>query len=88
MIFKLIFKEKREFGQAKNTLHLLQSYDSEYDDFHEILEVIEISEDEAKKIMLSNPDYDKNDPSDIKKICLFDTIVGDDFVLVGSTDWD
>lgn len=88
MIFKLIFEDKKEFCQAKSQLHLLQSYEKEYEGFQEINEVVEISEEEAKKIMLSNSEYDENDPTDSAEVSLFDQIVGDDFVIVGSTEWD
>lgn len=88
MIFKLIFEDKTEFCQAKSQLHLLQSYEKEYDGFQEIKEIVEISEEEAKTIMLSNSEYDETDPTDSAEVSLFDQVVGDDFVIVGSTEWD
>ena len=48
MIFKLIFEDKQEYAQAKSQLHLLQEWNKECDDFEDILEVIEISEDDIK----------------------------------------
>jgi len=87
MIFKLKFDDRTEFAQAKSHLHLLQSYESEYDGFQDMEELEEISEEEAKKIMLKNTDYDESDPDDMEEISLYDSVVGDDFVLVGSTDW-
>lgn len=87
MIFELIFPYKKEYAQAKSQLHLLQEYNLEFDDFQEIAEVIEISEDDAKKIMLKNTEYDENDPDDEIEFSLWDSVVGDDFVIVGSTEW-
>ena len=91
MIFKLIFEDKQEYAQAKSQLHLLQEWNKEYDDFDDILEVIEISEEEAKTIMLSNNEYDPELPIDDEfnypEFSLYDTVVGDDFVVVGSTEW-
>jgi hypothetical protein len=91
MIFKLIFEDKQEYAQAKSQLHLLQEWNKEYDDFEDILEVIEISEEEAKTIMLSNNEYNSELPEDddnFKEFSLYDTVVGDDFAVVGSTEWD
>jgi len=91
MIFKLIFDDKQEYAQAKSQLHLLQEYHKEYEGFEDILEVIEISEEEAKTIMLSNNEYNPELPEDddnFKEFSLYDTVVGDDFTIVGSTDWD
>lgn len=87
MIYKLTFEDRAEYAQAKSHLDLLQSYDKEFDDFQEIQEVVEISEEEAKGIMLKNNDYNQNDPEDVKEFSLFDTVVGDDFCIVGSTEW-
>ena len=92
MIFKLIFEDKQEYAQAKSQLHLLQEYHKEYEGFEDILEVIEISEDEAKIIMITNNEYDPELPIDDEfnypEFSLYDTVVGDDFVVVGSTEWD
>lgn len=91
MIFKLIFEDKQEYAQAKSQLHLLQEWNKEYDDFEDILEVIEISKEEAKKIMLSNNEYNPELPEgddNFKEFSLYDTVVGDDFSVVGSTEWD
>ena len=88
MIYKLKFEDRTEYATAKNQLHLMQSYDSEYHGFQEIEEIIEISDEEAKNIMLTNTDYDETDPEDMSEISLFDSATGDDFVIIGSTDWD
>ena len=87
MIYKLKFEDRIEWCQAKSQLHLLQSYEKEHGGFQEIEEVTEISEAEAKTIMLKNSDYNESDPTDMKEFSLYDTVVGDDFVIVGSTEW-
>lgn len=87
MIFKLKFDDKFMYAQAKHRLHLLHSYASEYDDSHELLELTVVSEEEAKNIMLVNPDYDPNDPDDMKEFTLFDSVTGEDFAIIGSTEW-
>ena len=89
MIYKLNFEDgcRVEWCQAKSQLHLLQSYENEYEGFQEITEVTEISEEEAQKIMLENSDYDETDSTDTPEISLADAVVGDDFCIVGSTEW-
>ena len=87
MIYKLTFEEKTEWCQAKSQLHLLQSYEKEINGFQDILDVTEISDEEAKKIMLINTEYDQNDPADKKEMSLFDFVSGDNFSIVGSTDF-
>ena len=91
MIFKLEFSDKTEFAQAKSQLHLLQEWNKEYDDFDDILEVTEISEEEAKTIMLKNNEYNDELPEDdenFKEFSLYDASVGEDFCVIGSTEWD
>lgn len=90
MIFKLIFDDKQEYAQAKSQLHLLQEYHKEYEGFEDILEVVEISDEEAKTIMLSNNEYNPDLPEsddNFKEFSLYDMVEGDDFIIVGSTDW-
>ena len=87
MIFKIEFSDATEYAQAKSQLHLLQEYQREYDGFLDIEEVTEISDEEAKSIMIRNTDYDETDPDDIKEMTLFDTVCGDDFEIVASTEW-
>jgi hypothetical protein len=87
MIYKLICYDRTEYAQAKNQLHLLQSYDEENSGFHDIMEVVEISDEEAKTIMFRNTDYNEDDPEDVEEISLFDSVCGDDFQIVGSTEW-
>lgn len=87
MIFKLESPDRTEWCQAKSQLHLLQSYEKECSGFHDIESVTEISDEEAKTIMLKNSDYDENDPNDSPEWSLYDAVVGDDFCIVGSTDY-
>jgi hypothetical protein len=87
MIFKLTFLENRiVYAQAKDVLHLLKSYDSEYSDFQEIESFDEISDEEAKTILLKNTDQSTQDELD--EFSLYNQICGDDFVIVGGTDFD
>mgnify|MGYP003584603364 FL=1 len=92
MIFKLILDDRQEYVQAKSQLNLLQEYEDHYGDIQDIKEVIEISEEQAKTVMLSNNEYNPDLPTDDEfnypEISLYDAVVGDDFVIVDSTDWD
>ena len=36
MIYKLTFDDRTEFAQAKDMLHLLKSYDAEYEGFQDL----------------------------------------------------
>lgn len=90
MIYKLTHDDPGfiEFATAKNQLHLLQSYDEEYQGFHTIEAVEEISDEDAKSIMLTNEEYDEDSDNDLPpEISLFDLAVGDDFAIIGSTDY-
>lgn len=88
MIYQLIFLERKDYAQAKSQLHLLQEYSKEYDDFLDIEEVIEISDEEAKLIMLINAEYDEGDPEDLEEISLFDIACGEDFAIIGTSQWE
>jgi len=88
MIFKLKFDDRTEFAKAKDRTDLESSYNEDFGGFEEVTDVTEISEEEAKTIMLKNIDYDETDPDDSPEFSLFDTVSGDDFCIVGSTDWD
>ena len=54
MIFKLKTKNCEMYAQAKSQLHLLQSYHQEYSDFMDIEEVTEVTDEQAKNILLIN----------------------------------
>ena len=62
MIYKLTFDDGIiDWCTAKNQLHLLKSYDAEFDlPLQEIESLEEISEDEAKNIMVHNTQLLKN----------------------------
>lgn len=93
MIFKLEFEDRKEFAQAKNLKHLQKEYAKEYGE-EEVLKlksVTIIDCEVAKTIMLSNNEYNPDLPEsndNFKEFSLYDTVVGDDFTIVGSTDWD
>ena len=90
MIYKLTFEDGRiDWCTAKDQLDLLKSYDAEYDlVLQEIESLEEISEEEAKTIMINNTDYDETDPGDVETIPLFDLALGDEFCIIASTDFD
>ena len=89
MIFKLSFIDGRiDWCTAKNQLDLLKSYDAENDlSLQDIDDIVEISDEEAKTIMLTNTEYDEDDKDSDKEISLFDLAVGEDFVIIGSSEW-
>ena len=92
MIYKLTFDDGRiDFLTAKSQLHLLQQYDKEFDlPLQEIESLDEISDEEAKKIMILNPDYEEeeNDPNEPAEVSLFDLAISDEFSMIASTEWD
>ena len=86
-IFRLKFKDQREdFAQARNQLHILQSYNQEYDDFNEITEIEEIIPEKAKNIRLKNNEYTGKDNMP-EYFSLYNAACGYDFCIIGSTDW-
>lgn len=88
MIFKLEYSGETMYCTAKNILHLFQSYSELHEGFEEMESVIKISEEEAKEIQLRNDEYDEENPQDMPKyISLFDSAVGDDFEIIGSSEW-
>lgn len=88
MIFKLEFKEKKEFVQAKTIDILKEKYIEEYgiEDWKDVIQITEISDEEAKGIILTNTDVSTFD--ECPEFSLYDSVVGDDFCVVSSTDWD
>lgn len=91
MIYKITFEDDVvEHCTAKSVLHLLKSYDNEVNDINlqNIKDVEEISEEEAKKIMVRNTEFDEDNPSEMpEQISLFDLVSGDDFALLASTEY-
>ena len=91
MIYKLSFEDGRiDWCTAKDQLHLLKSYDADYDlPLQEIEAIAEISDEEAKAIMVRNTEFDEDNPDDMpEQLCLFDLAVGDDFEIIASTEYD
>ena len=86
MIFEVKFEEYTEWYQAKNQLHLLQSYENEHFGFQDIQSVTEISDEEAKKINIRNFDYEDDPLTMPEFIPLYDLAVGDDFVMLASNE--
>lgn len=88
MFFKITSDDVQEYATAKDHLHLLQSYDRELDGFHDITNLEEISEEQAKKELVKNLEYDENDPDEMpEEISLYDLSSGDDFEIIASTEW-
>ncbi len=91
MIYKLTFEDGRiDWCTAKNELHLLKSYDVDFDlPLQEIEDLYSITDEEAKTIMVRNTDYDEDNPDDMpKQISLYDLAIGEFFDIIASTDYD
>lgn len=90
MIYKLTFDDDRtDWCTAKDVLHLLKSYDSDFDlSLQEIEYLQEITDDEAKTIMVRNNEFNESKPDDMpEEISLYDLAVGDDFNIIASTEF-
>lgn len=91
MIYKLKFEDGRiDFCTAKDELHLLKSYDADFDLLlQEIESLEEISEEQAKKIMVINTEFDEDDNDDMpEELSIWKLAVGDDFCMIASTEFD
>lgn len=90
MIFKLTFDDGRiDWCTAKDKLHLLKSYDADFDlPLQEIESLEEISDSLAMTIMVSNTEYDETDPDDVETMPLYDLVIGDDFCIIASTEFE
>jgi hypothetical protein len=91
MIYKLTFDDARiDWCTAKDQLHLLKSYDKDFDLLLQELESIdEITEEEAKTIMVSNTEFDEDNPDDMpEQLSIWELAVGDDFCIIASTEFD
>lgn len=84
MLFRLKFEGGEEYCQAKDILHLLQSYEREYNGFQEILELEEVSEIEAKKIIVYDDIEPKQIVGDVVETSLFDLYHCNNFELIAS----
>ena len=89
MIYKLTFDDGRiDWCTAKDQLHLLKSYDADFDlPLQEIESLEEISDALAMTTMVANTEYDENDPEDVETISVYDLAVGDDFCIIASTEF-
>lgn len=90
MIYKLTFDDGRiDWCTAKNQLHLLKSYDKEYDlPLQELENIDEISEEEAKTILVLNAEFDEDNPDDMpEQLSIWELAVGDEFAIVASTEF-
>jgi hypothetical protein len=91
MIYKLTFEDGRiDWCTAKDELHLLKSYDADFDlPLQEIESLEEISEEEAKTIMVRNTEFDEDEPDDMpEELSIWELAVGDDFCMIASTEFD
>lgn len=91
MIYKLTFEDGRiDWCTAKDQLHLLKSYDAEFDlPLQEIESIEEIEEEQAKSIMVNNTEFDEDNPDDMpQQISIWDLAAGNDFEIVASTEFD
>lgn len=88
MIYKMTFEDGRiDWCTAKDQLHLLKSYDQDYDLILQELESIdEISEEESKTIMVNNTDFDDSE-DEPEELSLWQLAVGDDFCVVASNEF-
>ena len=91
MIYKLTFDDGRiDWCTAKDQLHLLKSYDKDYDlPLQEIESIEEIEEEQAKTIMVNNTEFDEDNPDDMpEQLSIWELAVGDDFEIIASTEFD
>ena len=91
MIYKLTFDDDRiDWCTAKDQLHLLKSYDKDFDlSLQELESIDEISEEEAKTIMVRNTEFDEDNPDDMpEELSIWELAVGDDFCIIASTEFD
>lgn len=85
MIYKLEWTDGRiDWFTAESQLHLLKSYDAQFDlVLSEIEDLKEISLEEAKEIVIKNTEYDATDKDDYQTQPLSD-FASDEFSLVAS----
>lgn len=90
MIYKITWEDGRvDWCTAKNELHLLQSYDKEFDLYlQEITDLQKVSNTEAKKTKVINWDYVEGDTDDQPHWILFDLVTSDQFVRIASTEYE
>lgn len=90
MIYKLTFEDFRiDWCTAKDPLHLLKSYDFEFDlSLQEVESLEEISEEESKTVMVRNMDFDEDMDNEPEQISLYDLAIGSDFAIIASTEFE
>ena len=88
MIYKIEFEDGRiDWCTAESILHLLKSYDKEYDlPLQEIEDIQEINDNEAQTIVITNVDWDE-DCDEPETFNLYDLAVGDEFQIIASTEF-
>jgi hypothetical protein len=89
MIYKLKFEDGRvDWITAKSQLHLLKEYDAEFElSLQDIEELVEISDEDAKTILVVNTEYNENDPDDSDTVPLFDLATDDEFAIIASSEY-
>jgi hypothetical protein len=81
MIYKLTFEDGRiDWCTAKDELHLLKSYDADYDlPLQEIETLEEVTDQYAQSIMVTNDDGEQTS--------LYDLVISDDFQIIASNEF-
>ena len=90
MIYKVVFLNGQiDHCTAKSQLDLLKGYYNEQDVTpDEIKSINKISTAKAKKTMVTNTEYDEENPDDMpKEFCLLDMVECDDFQVIASTEF-
>lgn len=90
MIYKLTFDDGRiDWCTAKDELHLLKSYEKDFDlSLQEIESIDIVSEEEAKSTMVLNTEYSEETKDEMpEQLTVFDLAVGDDFAIIASTEF-
>ena len=90
MIYKITFDDGRiNWCTAKDQLHLLKSYDKEYDlSLQDVESIEEISDSLAMTTKVANNEYDETDPDDVEFVTLYDLAANDDFCIIASNEFD
>jgi hypothetical protein len=90
MIYKLTFTNGRiDWCTAKDELHLLKSYDSEFDlIIQDVEDIQEITTEEAKTTMISNLEYVDGSAYEPKEWTLFELATSDQFSILATNEPD
>lgn len=90
MIFKMTWDDHRiDWCTAKDILHLLKSYDREFDlCLQDIVSVEIVPNDAASVIEVANTEYSDGIENDMPKtLILSDLASGDNFEIIASTEF-